>query len=141
MPNVKYAPEDRAEAYKARNKVWREANKDRLLAYMKQWRAEHKEELKERHAVWRATHPRHWWPRVIRKQYGLTPEDVRNMLVGQAGRCLICFRVPSEDLVIDHDHASGKVRGLLCQKCNRMLGHANDRAAIFRSAIRYLEAA
>jgi hypothetical protein len=136
-----YPPEERARRNKAKAKEWREANKDHLHAYMAEWRVQNKDSVKERHAKWRAANPRSWWPRILRQKYGLTPDDYRDMLVGQAGRCLICLRVPMEDLVIDHDHVTSKVRGLLCQKCNRMLGHAHDRIAVFQSAIRYLESA
>ena len=136
-----YPPDERARRNKAKAKEWREANKDRLRSYMVGWRERNRDHMKARHAEWRAANPRSWWPRILRQKYGLTPDDYRDMVVGQAGRCLICARVPSEDLVIDHNHATGKVRGLLCQKCNRMLGHAADRPAIFRAAIRYLEVA
>jgi len=77
----------------------------------------------------------------LKKQYGLSLDDYRDMLVGQAGRCLICLLVLPEHPHIDHDHATGKVRGLLCGSCNRMLGQANDSILRLRAAIRYLGAA
>ncbi len=135
----KYGPEERALRNKAKAKEWREANRGRLRDYMAVWRAENHERLLEWGREWRKRNPRRWRPRILAKQYGWTPEDYRNAVVGQAGRCLVCHRVPPKDLVVDHDHATGQVRGLLCDMCNRMLGHAQDRVDNFRAAIRYLE--
>lgn len=58
-----------------------------------------------------------------KKQYGLTLKDYDKMLRQQKGKCLICDREPLKTrLCIDHDHTSGKVRGLLCHPCNLALG-------------------
>lgn len=138
-PNIKYAPEEREERYKEVARNWREANKDRLRNYMTDWRASHREHMRATAQRWRDANPRKWRPRILKQKYGWTLEDYRDALVGQAGRCLICGLVPATDLVIDHDHGTGKVRGLLCDMCNRMLGHAHDDPQVFRRAIAYLE--
>jgi hypothetical protein len=57
----------------------------------------------------------------------------------QDGKCLICG-LESQKLCIDHDHATDKIRGLLCRDCNLMLGHARDDQDILRNAANYLEA-
>ena len=63
------------------------------------------------------------------------------MLGAQNGRCAICGRPETEagGLAVDHCHATGKVRGLLCTLCNTALGKFRDRTDILRAAIRYLE--
>ena len=53
-------------------------------------------------------------------RYGLTDEDYADLLSYQGARCAICGNVSK--LSIDHDHTTGKVRGLLCQACNTRLG-------------------
>lgn len=58
-------------------------------------------------------------------KYGLTPADHDAMRVAQDNRCLIC-KQPAPRLVVDHNHETGKVRGLLCDGCNRGLGHFGD---------------
>jgi hypothetical protein len=75
-------------------------------------------------------------------QYGLTPEQYATMLEEQGG-CAIC-KTPVEparntdNLTVDHDHNTGNVRGLLCNKCNRGIGLLCDSPEIVRSALDYL---
>jgi Recombination endonuclease VII len=82
------------------------------------------------------------------RQHGLTPEDYLAMRADQEDCCAICGRHESllphlvgiwKRLVIDHDHATGKIRGLLCQTCNHGLGAFADSIPTLRSAIRYLQ--
>jgi Recombination endonuclease VII len=54
--------------------------------------------------------------------YGLTVEQWDQMLIEQAGRCAICNE-PMKSPHVDHSHTTGAVRGLLCLRCNTMLGH------------------
>jgi len=57
-----------------------------------------------------------------RKRLGLSLEDYDALLVAQGGGCAICGTTPkSRRLHVDHDHKTGKVRGLLCMRCNRAL--------------------
>lgn len=70
-------------------------------------------------------------------QYGLTHEQFVALEQAQQGACLICQERPDQ-LVIDHDHATGEVRGLLCQLCNAGLGAFRDTPSYLRRAIIYL---
>ena len=63
------------------------------------------------------------------------------MLSSQDGKCSICGRERSQlvkQLCVDHDHETGKVRGLLCDKCNRGLGFFNDDHELLKKALNYL---
>ncbi len=75
------------------------------------------------------------------RRYGLSQMEVENMNSSQAGRCGICAEDQSATMHIDHCHATGKVRGLLCRKCNFLLGLAGDRIKILERAIAYLKSA
>lgn len=69
-------------------------------------------------------------------QYGITPDDFIRMKQEQGGRCAICRE--TEELVIDHDHGTGEVRGLLCRNCNIGLGMFSDNVVSLAAAIFYL---
>lgn len=74
------------------------------------------------------------------RKYGVTFARYAALLKEQGGCCAICRRREpgGRMLDVDHDHATGEVRGLLCNSCNRVLGHAGDSIARLRSAIKYL---
>ncbi len=73
----------------------------------------------------------------LKHRYGLSVGEYREMASQQGSRCAIC-RQEADPLVVDHDHATGKVRALLCHKCNRLLGFVNDDPAWLRAALDYL---
>lgn len=75
-----------------------------------------------------------------RKQYGIGLEDYEALLAKQGGGCAICHNGPNGRGLfhVDHCHDTGLVRGLLCAKCNLLLGHADDDTARLRAAIAYL---
>lgn len=72
------------------------------------------------------------------RRYGITHEQYKRLEQEQQGRCAIC-RTGNEPLVIDHDHETGTVRGLLCQRCNLLVGHANDDVEVLENAKRYIQ--
>jgi hypothetical protein len=76
----------------------------------------------------------------VAKVYGIAVEAYDTMYAFQDGRCAICRRATGKTrrLSVDHDHVTGKVRGLLCRPCNDMLGHARDNLEFFERALEYL---
>lgn len=72
------------------------------------------------------------------RKYGVTLADYDAMFASQGGKCAICGRVQVRALDVDHCHVTGKVRGLLCTNCNRMIGHAGDSAECLEAAAVYL---
>jgi Recombination endonuclease VII len=72
----------------------------------------------------------------LRKDYGLTPENIEAARELQKGLCAICGK--AGELVIDHDHKTGKFRGLLHRNCNSALGLLQDNPEIILSAASYV---
>lgn len=70
-------------------------------------------------------------------RYGLTPEQVEAMRVSQGGACAICKK-HLDRFHVDHCHATGRVRGLLCHRCNILIG-GWDEAEWRTNAMRYLD--
>lgn len=70
-----------------------------------------------------------------------TSEDKISLWEKQDGKCDICKdEIKSANIgCVDHDHATIKMRGLLCGNCNKMLGYAKDNIETLKSAIVYLE--
>ena len=78
----------------------------------------------------------------LKRAYGLTLADYDVMLEAQGNRCVICGKTPEEEgerLSVDHDHETGRVRGLLCDDCNRAIGMLGESTQRLRSAANYLE--
>jgi hypothetical protein len=78
---------------------------------------------------------------MLQRLYGMTMGDYDRMLRSQEGKCKICGTEPakSKPLAVDHCHKTGKVRGLLCNHCNCMLGFARDSTKSLKNAIKYLK--
>jgi hypothetical protein len=85
--------------------------------------------------------------RHLMRKYGITLADYDRMLTEQGGGCAICGTLPGEQtryqqfLHVDHCHVTGKVRGLLCDQHNLLLGRFDHDPALLRRAADYLEAA
>jgi hypothetical protein len=84
--------------------------------------------------------------RVMCWKFGLRPGEYAKMLALQGGLCAICHLIPDEvqntagrRLAVDHCHQSGRIRGLLCDRCNRGIGQLHENPEILRRAAGYLE--
>lgn len=75
--------------------------------------------------------------RIIKKLYGITQEEFEARSAAQGGLCAICKKL--KRLVVDHDHATGRIRGLLCTPCNAALGIFGDGKELLKVALQYLE--
>lgn len=76
--------------------------------------------------------------RRLYRDHAGTIDDLRQT---QGGRCALCGDVPADEaLCVDHDHATGAIRALLCRRCNLGLGHLRDDVELMRRAADYVEA-
>lgn len=82
----------------------------------------------------------------IKRKFGISSDDYQKLLFMQNGKCAICFRLPETrtrkgkpiHLAVDHNHITGKIRGLLCADCNRALGQFKESSDILIGALKYL---
>jgi len=81
--------------------------------------------------------------RALKQNFGMTLTEYDLMSNSQGDVCKICGGINADGrrLAVDHNHKTGKIRGLLCQKCNLILGYANEDTEILARAIVYLKEA
>ena len=113
-------------------------HRERRKAQHRAYYAAHKEQIKERQRrrSW-AKKLADFWRRLARF-YGISREQYEGLLAKQGGVCGICRKPPQEPLCVDHSHATGRVRGLLCRKCNTGLGFYDDDAGLMTAGSAYL---
>lgn len=107
---------------------WVKDHPEKCLEYEKKWKNKNRTRTQEIRKNIRLKH-----------DYGITLEKYKAMYDEQGGVCAICGLPSHKALSVDHDHKTGKVRGLLCDKCNWLIGHANESIHILSSAIEYLK--
>ena len=76
----------------------------------------------------------------LKQKYGLSLEDYNKLFQKQRGRCALCFKPPIlgyKPLAVDHCHETGRIRGLLCNECNRLLWHTRT-PVFFQRVVDYL---
>jgi len=114
--------------------------KDCQSAFTKLWRRENKDHIKEyKQKQWARMPKEKKWNRHLIQRYGITVEQYMEILDKQGGLCKICGE-PSKrlKLSVDHCHNSKKIRGLLCERCNTLLGRVKDNPVILENAAKYL---
>ncbi|OGM55889.1 hypothetical protein A3F62_01545 [Candidatus Woesebacteria bacterium RIFCSPHIGHO2_12_FULL_44_11] len=77
--------------------------------------------------------------RIRFNKYGVTGNEFRAILKRQENKCPICNRSIAKNLSVDHDHKTGKIRGLICNKCNLAIGNADDLSDRLRALAQYLD--
>jgi len=74
-----------------------------------------------------------------RSKYGVSLDHLEALMVKQQHKCAICGKSLTARMNLDHDHATGRIRGLLCPCCNRGLGLFGDSLAVLTKAVQYLK--
>lgn len=106
----------------------------------KRWQLKHRDKVLPKKRAWYHANREREENNRLKRLYGITVCDLANMVQRQRNRCAICNQeLPvGMDRHVDHDHSNGKVRGVLCKKCNHLLGDARDSIFILQRAINYL---
>ena len=109
-------------------------------AYMAQYAIDHCNRIKKARIQWAIDHPdrKQATDRAyrLRRDYGLTANEVDAMIAERGSRCDLCHQVAR--LCIDHNHDTNEVRGMLCGSCNKALGLLGDNIVGVQMAMSYL---
>lgn len=123
---------------KEKANVWKKANPEKVKKTKKRYKDANKEKIKVSSSI--------YYPRqraaYLERHYGVTIEQYDVMLKEQDNRCAICGTAEcssGRNFAVDHDHETGRVRGLLCGNCNVGIGNLRDDINIMKRAIAYLE--
>lgn len=144
------------EEEKEYHQKWRRLNPKKRKEYDKKYYLKNKEKILEAGKEW-SKNNRDVWKRYYEKnkekinkqkrenwvkRYGIDIDQKKEMFDSQLGHCFLCNKKLSLDkkgCCIDHDHKTGKVRGILCSSCNCMLGYAHDNPEVLRKGATYVE--
>lgn len=130
-PAVRKRNKKARESFNARHREYRKIHRERYRLYLEKWnRSKRGKELKK---IWHL------------KRYGVTLEQWNSMWAKQKGKCPICettkpkkVRGRKNGWHLDHDHKTGRFRGILCLMCNIGIGYFNDDPKKLKKAISYL---
>jgi hypothetical protein len=132
----------KSERRKAQRRAWVLANRAKVTESSRKWRKKNAAKLKARESL-RKRDADKIKRYTLKRTYGVTLEWFQATLAAQDKRCAICNREfgdsREESPRVDHNHSTGAVRGVLCNKCNRAIGFFDENLNALRSAIAYLE--
>jgi len=124
-----------------KHKVWVKENRSKVREGIHSYYVKNRDQLLSKAKnEWEHAHPDVKLAKHLRSKYGITLTQYNEILSLQGGCCAICRKITTERLLVDHDHATGQIRGLLCKRCNSMLGFIEsvDRITV-ENALHYVE--
>ena len=117
------------------------ANREKVLAAKKAWSDAHPDYQRDYARANRDRKQEWYW----RNTYGIGRAEYDRLLAAQGGHCAMCEETVGQrrksgprPLFVDHDAITGKVRGLLCNRCNSAIGYMDHRPEVAAAAVRYL---
>lgn len=128
------------ECGRARSRKWTQDNPERNLKRYQDWSKENRERANEISRDYRSRQkvkPEYRYLTLARR-YGETPTFYKEMEAQQEGLCLTCGQ-EAKPLVVDHCHTTGKVRGMLCRRCNSCLGLVGENPEVLENMMSYLK--
>lgn len=154
--NKEYSEKNK-ESLKEKNKEWRARNKEKRQEYSREYNLKNKERRKEWFNDWKQKNPERLKElkkksaeknrliereRKLKKFYNMSLEEFNLLSERQNHKCTICKKdaalEKNKNLVVDHCHRTGKVRSLLCDRCNRTMGSLEENIEILESMIKYI---
>jgi hypothetical protein len=117
-------------SFQERARRWYERHREKVLQRTSDYARKHKSNARDCH---------------LKRTYGISLAEHQSMREAQGHVCAVCKdparMSPNKDFAVDHCHSTGRVRGLLCHRCNQGIGLLADNPDILRAAIAYLETA
>jgi len=110
-----------------KSRAWHAKNKEKATQYNRDWREKNKERFRETSRLQK-----------LKYNYGLSPEEYKQLQIRQCNTCPICHEWLDENVVVDHCHETGRVRGLLHNRCNTAIGLLRDDPELLTNAANYL---
>jgi uncharacterized protein YlaI len=109
------------------------SNKSSVTVYCKECKRKLDKKYQKKHG--------HCFYAMIKKLYGIDKVEYERKEIAQDNKCYICKEPDpfGKRLSVDHNHTTGAVRGLLCTRCNHLLGNAQEKPDVLQSAINYLQ--
>lgn len=108
---------------------------------LKIWRKKNPDKIKKNAKNFRINNPKAYYNSQYKSKYGISIEEYNRLFDIQKGQCKIC-KIDSKELprklAVDHNHVTGKVRGLLCGNCNVAIGNLKESVIIIKEALNYL---
>jgi hypothetical protein len=143
------------ERMQKRDKLYRVKNGDKIKRVNKVWYGKNKKLVRKNCELWRKANPirnkelqkrsverryqkNPFWLREIK--YKISSDDIKRMISDQGSKCKICDKeFFNNNFHVDHCHATGRIRGLLCHHCNLGLGHFKDNKMLLERASEYVQ--
>ncbi len=130
-------PEGRERRRLAREK-WAAKNRSYVAEKSREWKQRNPDKVRELKRRWRQKNQDSVRDSKLRYDYGISLEELQNLIKAQGDVCGIC-RLPTTRFFVDHCHTTMKIRGALCLQCNSGLGFFRDSEKFLESAIHYLK--
>jgi hypothetical protein len=118
-------------------KQYRLKNLDKDKAAKRRYYEKTKDKFRERERKWRKENPERVYENSLKYRYNIDLKQYKKMLTEQDNKCKLC--ASEEKLFVDHCHQTNKVRGLLCNSCNKALGLFYDNTETLQKALTYIK--
>lgn len=130
------------------NQKWYLKNREKVLTRTIEYQKKNRDKANEANRRYRQKYPNKKREERLKREFGITLVVYQQMFNEQNGCCKICYKPETRsvaksgkinDLAVDHCHTTGKIRGLLCGKCNTAIGLLNEDENILNNCIEYLK--
>lgn len=122
----------------SRRHDWYITNRERQLAKGRARYKENKSAILQKTRQWQLANPDKIKNRQLIRRYGISLEDYNQLLIKQNNKCKLCKEGPIHKPVVDHNHLTGAVRGIVCQGCNIIIGFFEVRPKAFAKVSEYI---